>query len=877
MTADARDSIAPGGAPERAPDSMSEHSPDCMPDRLPDREAIRRAGLAHEAHDEAWRCLLCEDPPCRAGCPAGIDPRRFIRRIRFGDLAGAARHLRDRNILAGSCADLCPAEELCVGRCLREKLSMPIDIPALQRFVCEWERLRGRLPVARAAARGPRVAIVGAGPAGLACAADLARRGCAVEVFERSAEPGGLARFVIPGSRLKEDTLARDLEIVRELGVEFHFGEEIASASALKEAGFATVFVATGADRALPLRIAGEGHPRVRPALAYLREARAGRAPVLGARVVVIGGGNTAIDAARVVRASGREAIVLYRRGPEEMPAYAREVAAALREGVELLFRVMPVEFLADAPASSVDGLRGVRLQRVRWIGSGRAAKRYEAEGVPFDFPCDDALVAAGAVPASPLDLATERAGTIRVDRISKEASLPGVFAGGDAVTGPATVVAAVGEGNAAAQAIASYLQLEGSGVGERSVLHRPPRARLQVRFLGRELENPFLLAAGPPSDDLEMTRAALRAGWAGAVLKTTTVPGTVVSLVHPMMSAPFEDRGRLNAMGNIDLISEHDADAVAERLRALKREFPAKRIAASIMGADREQWAALARLFETAGADWIECSFSCPQGTLGSAPGAMLGQDPALVRTVAAWVKEAVPKTPVVIKITPQVADIAVIARAVEEAGCDGICASNTLPSLTGIDLDSWTPCPDVAGASTYSGLSGPAIKPVTLRAIAEIARTTRLPVTGTGGPLTWRDAVEFLLAGATTVQFCTAVMRYGFDIIDDLCEGLAEYLDRRDLATPEALIGGALSRLTTHEKLARRAVKARIDPALCIGDGACFVACRDGGHRAIRMRGDRVCEVDRERCVGCGLCPLVCPVPGCIALEPAQEEGSG
>ncbi len=287
-------------------------------------------------------------------------------------------------------------------------------------------------------------------------------------------------------------------------------------------------------------------------------------------------------------------------------------------------------------------------------------------------------------------------------------------------------------------------------------------------------------------------------------------------------------------------------------------------------MGAAREDWESLARRAVAAGADLIECSFSCPQGTLGSRPGAMLGQDPALVRSVAGWVKAAAGPVPVVIKITPQVADIVEIAQAVRAAGCDAICASNSVPALMGIDLETWVPQPDVRGVSTYSGLSGPAVKPITLRTIAEIARRVGIPITGTGGPTTWRDAAEFMLVGATTVQFCTAVMRYGYALAEDLCEGLAHYLDRRGLRSPADLVGRALPRIVTHEDLPRgQRVLARIDPATCIRDGACVIACRDGGHRAITANETRLPVIDEERCVGCGLCRLVCPVTDCIRME--------
>ena len=826
------------------------------------------------ALEEAARCHLCVDAPCRTGCPARVDPRLFIRKIRLGDLAGAARHLRRHNILAGTCAEICPSRRQCGGACLSEKLSRPIDIAGLQRFVCQWERERREMEVEPVRPWRERVAVVGAGPAGLACAAGLALRGFAVAVFDREPHAGGLLWSVLPPWRLPAEVLDHDISLVEALGVTFCLGRSVAAPDALLAEGFAAVFVAAGAAQPVSLGIDGEDHPRVHDALDLLRRAKTDRPLELGRRVAVIGGGDTAIDAARTARRGGCDVAVLYRRTRGDMPAYDPEVTAAWDEGIEWLFRVVPLA-IEGAPAgrgsdpTGAPPIAGVRLQRVRWAEAGRAARSWESEGQPFLFVCDDVIVAAGL---RPMTVATDR---------------PGVFVGGDAATGPSTAVEAVARGRAAAEQIDEYLTSHGARVGALPApvappeppqpsgardLYRLPRAELAVTFCGVRFENPFVLAAAPGTDDLEMLRGALRAGWAGAVLKTTSVEGTPVPLVYPMISAvEFEGRG-IAALGNIDLISTHHVDEVESRIGTLKAEFPTRAIIASIMGGTREDWESLTRRVAAAGADLIECSFSCPQGTLGSRPGFMLGQDPERVRTVAGWVKQAAGRTPVVIKITPQVADIVEIARAAADAGCDAICASNTIPSLTGINLETWTPEPDVVGASTYSGLSGPAIRPLTLRTIAEIARHTGLPITGTGGPTTWRDAVQFMLVGATTVQFCTAVMCYGRDIIEDLCEGLAHYLDRRGLRSPRELVGGALPRIVAHEALPRgRAVRARIDRETCIGDGACFISCRDGGHRAIAFGADRVPVVDDERCVGCGLCGLVCPVEGCITLEPA------
>jgi dihydropyrimidine dehydrogenase (NAD+) subunit PreA len=391
----------------------------------------------------------------------------------------------------------------------------------------------------------------------------------------------------------------------------------------------------------------------------------------------------------------------------------------------------------------------------------------------------------------------------------------------------------------------------------------------LSYDFLGLHFENPFILAAAPSTDNLEMVQRAFKMGWAGAILKTTSIEGTRVDLAYPMMSSYDHEGKQLFGMGNIDLISEHHIDVVEYNVKKLKKQFPEKIVAASIMAGRKEDWQTLVKRLERAGVDFIECSFSCPQGNIGEDPGKMLAQSVAATETTARWVKEAAQRVPVSIKITPHVTDILDVARAVKRSGCDALTASNSIQALMGIDIHTFVPYPHVNGKSTYSGMTGPAIKPITLRTIAEIARNVDIPILGTGGASTWSDAVEFMAVGAGVVQFCTAVMHHGFRVIDDLRSGFGHYLETMKFSSPIDIKGKALSHIATHDELSRRAIRSSINDATCIQCEACYVACRDGGHMAIDRRPSRIPKVDQDRCVGCGLCEYVCPVDNCITMK--------
>ncbi len=394
------------------------------------------------------------------------------------------------------------------------------------------------------------------------------------------------------------------------------------------------------------------------------------------------------------------------------------------------------------------------------------------------------------------------------------------------------------------------------------------PGTSLSTTLGSLHLENPFLLSSGPPTASAEQIKRAFRAGWGGAVIKTIRPDGMVIEDLSPRFAPLKTNDGELLGFENIELLSKKTVSYWTSQIPVIKAEYPGKVLIASIMGTpDPEEWKALARQVEDAGADAIEMNVSCPHGMPEQGVGAAIGQNPLMVRELTRAVTGSV-EIPVIVKLTPNVTDIVPIAHAAQAGGADMISAINTIQCLAGIDIMSFEPLPPVGGFSTYGGYSGPAVKPVGLRFVSQIASSVDLPVIGIGGVTRWEDAVEYMLAGASAVQVCTAVMWHGTGIIREMNSKLLEYLDLKGMSSPDQLRGQALDKLKSHQSLDRN---HRITPALvsaeaCTSCGRCVIACRDGGYQALSLR-DGTLIIDQSRCDGCSLCYHVCP-SGAIVL---------
>jgi dihydropyrimidine dehydrogenase (NAD+) subunit PreA len=412
--------------------------------------------------------------------------------------------------------------------------------------------------------------------------------------------------------------------------------------------------------------------------------------------------------------------------------------------------------------------------------------------------------------------------------------------------------------------------------------------ADLSVSLGGIRSPNPFWLASGPPTNTGDQVSRAFDHGWGGCVWKTLGDPIVNVSSRFGAISVGSQ---RMVGFNNIELITDRPLEDNLREIREVKRRFPSHAMVVSIMEDSRDDWRNLIRRVEDTGADGIELNFGCPHGMCERGMGSAVGQEPKVLTEITRWAREAT-RLPVLVKLTPNVSDILEPGLAAVEGGASGLSLINTIKSLMGVDLDRLVPLPAVGRRSTNGGYCGPAVKPIALHMVAALARDPgiTIPISGIGGIQNWRDAAEFIALGATSVQVCTAVMHYGYRIVEDMIDGLNRYLDDKGLASVNDLRGRAVPAFTEWGDLDMNyKVVARIDQAKCIGCDLCYVACRDGAVACIRLperaatadtkagaRPPRVPQIDEPACIGCNLCSHVCPVDGCITMA-AIEEGKG
>lgn len=427
-----------------------------------------------EAMAEAERCLNCKNAKCIAGCPVAIDIPAFIEKVKKGEIEEAARVIAKASALPAVCGRVCPQETQCEGQCIRGIKGEPVSIGKLERFVADWSREHGFVPEAPEKTNGKKVAVIGSGPCGLTCAGDLAKLGYEVTIFEALHEPGGVLTYGIPEFRLpKEGVVQPEIENVKKLGVKLEtnviIGKSVTIDELMEEEGFQAVFIGSGAGLPKFMGIPGENANGVFSANEYLTRSNLMKAfrddydtpLMIGKKVVVVGGGNVAMDAARTALRLGAEVHIVYRRSEKELPARAEEVHHAKEEGIRFNLLTNPVEILTDEKGW-VNGIICRRMELGEPDESGRR-RPVEKAGSDFRIDADTVIMALGTSPNPLISATTEglsvnRWKCIIADEADGKTTKEGVYAGGDAVTGAATVILAMEAGRAGARGIDEYL-----------------------------------------------------------------------------------------------------------------------------------------------------------------------------------------------------------------------------------------------------------------------------------------------------------------------------------------------------------------------------------------------------------------------------------
>jgi dihydropyrimidine dehydrogenase (NAD+) subunit PreA len=396
--------------------------------------------------------------------------------------------------------------------------------------------------------------------------------------------------------------------------------------------------------------------------------------------------------------------------------------------------------------------------------------------------------------------------------------------------------------------------------------------ADLRVNFAGIKAPNPFWLASAPPTNSGYQVQRAFEAGWGGAVWKTL---GDPILNVSSRFAGTSYNGQRVAGFNNIELITDRPLEVNLKEIYETKKRFPNHAVIASLMvEPNQKAWHEIVKRVQDVGVDGFELNFGCPHGMAERGMGAASGQVPELVEKQTYWAKE-VAEVPVIVKLTPNITDITSTAYAAVQGGADAISMINTINSLAGVDLDSWNTIPNVAGKGAHGGYCGPAVKPIALNMVAECARNPEInvPISGMGGVSDWKDAVEFMLMGAGSIQVCTAAMHHGFSIVEDMIDGLNNYLDDKGIVNLDGIVGKSVEKYSDWGNLdLNYKVVARINNDTCINCNKCHIACEDTSHQCIDMltddSGEAILRVREEDCVGCNLCSIVCPVDGAIDM---------
>jgi dihydropyrimidine dehydrogenase (NAD+) subunit PreA len=806
---------------------------------------------------EIKRCEYCEEKPCKTACPADCSPADFIMAAAKGmpqDYKRAAAIILGSNPLGGICGAVCP-DYHCQKACSREGFDVPIQIPAVQATIIKKAKELHQMPIfAKAVPNGRKALIIGAGPAGLGAAVTLAQFGWKVDVFDENPKAGGACNL-IPDHRLQKDVLDSDLAFLESsFDITFHFGQPRISQLEHFKPDYNAIVVTVGLTEPVQLNIPGK--EAVHWGMDFLKTKDAKL--VAGKRVAVVGGAIGA-DIALTAQQSGAthvEMIVL--ESFAEMPLTSVEKDELIAAGIHITNRTRIAEVLHQNGKVTAIKTRSVVLPAGETFHPSKITDEPGSDGQIRAF--DVVFMAIGNRSSlQPSDLSP------CIFDISDHSAAASLCYSGDMVNGPTTVVEAV----AAGKNTAFTIEAQFSGK-DKPVIDKPTKSlqpipgrvlqpvSLQAEFFGRPLRSPFLLSAAPPTDGYDQMKKAYEAGWAGGIMKTAFddvpihIPGEYMIVFNEQ------------TYGNCDNVSEHTIDRVCGETQQLIKEFPDRLTMASTGGpvtgddaSDQAGWQSNTRKLEAAGVMGIEYSLSCPQGGDGT-QGDIVSQDAELTAKIIDWIMEVSrPDIPKLFKLTGAVTSIVPIIDAIK-AVLDkypdkqaGVTLANTFPTLAFRDKPRgrWD-------EGVLYGMSGEGVLPISYLTISRAAGRG-VSISGNGGPMDYKAAADFMALGASTVQFCTIVEKYGYGIIDELESGLSFLLEARGIKSVKELIGIALpSPVTDFMDLPLKQKVSSVDKDLCVHCGNC-TRCP---YLAITLDEEKIPQIDEDKCVGCSLCVQKC-----------------
>jgi NADPH-dependent glutamate synthase beta subunit-like oxidoreductase/dihydroorotate dehydrogenase/Pyruvate/2-oxoacid:ferredoxin oxidoreductase delta subunit len=807
---------------------------------------------------ELLRCEFCEEKPCREACPANCSPADFIMAARLGnasDIRRSAAEIMHANPLGGICGMVCP-DTLCMAACTRKKFDGPINIPLVQATIIEMAKNQGGIPeFTTSKLNGMKVAVIGGGPGGLGAAAVLGQLGYTVDIFECRDRLGGMANLV-PDHRLDKSVVESDINFLLKLGkIHAKTGTMVETPATLLEQGYDAVCVSTGLWKPIELGIENENL-----AIKMVDLLSNPAAYHLDGRVAIIGGGATALDCAITARKCGATHVELFMLEKyAEMPLTSKERKELLDFDIEVNGRIRVTKILADG--GRIHGLETSKLELPEGMRFSPRAVR-EITGTRGMCPGFSAVVIAiGMGRGNAIDEGPE-----------------GVFYAGDFKTGPSTIVEATASGKNAALEVDAWLQKKAKPefkMANKSTYslpgYDPVPVPLETEFFGRRIISPFLVSASPSSDGFEQMTKAYEAGWAGGVMKTAFddipihIPGEYMFTFSPTTYA------------NSDNVSGHPLDRVCREVEQLVKLWPERLTMASTGGPvsgnderDAAGWQSNTKKLESAGAMGIEYSLSCPQGGDGT-EGDIVSQNAALTARIIDWIMQVGDaEIPKLFKLTAAVTSIVPILRAIRKVlekyphKKAGVTLANSFPSLA------FRPVPGRKwDEGVIVGMSGEGVTPISYLTLSQ-AVPEGIEISGNGGPMNYKAAMDFLALGVRTVQFCTIVMKQGYGIIRELESGTAFLMQECGIPSMKELIGIARPHPVT-DFMALTPIKkiSEAQRELCVSCGNC-ARCP---YLAILLDEQGFPLTDPSRCIGCSICAQKC-FTGAILMRARSAE---